>query len=375
MRSTADVVIVGAGAIGVSVAYHLAKAGCRRVLVCDKGEIGMGSTALCAGGVRQQFATEAEVRFSRYSLDFFLGFADEVGVSADFHQIGYLILLSTERQVEAARRDVALQRSLGVPVELVDREGARLRNPYLYLDDVQAATWCPTDGHAGPHEVVQGLARRARERGVEIREGSPVEEIVMEAGRVAGVRTAEGTVSAPVVVNATGPYARATAAWAGVSIPVMPARRHIVVTEAFPAIRAPLPMTIDDHLAFYCRKEGEGMLFSGCEVDEANDYDLTQRPERIEQAVEKAVYRFPVMEAARVQTTWAGLREVTPDSRAIIGWAPGVEGLVLANGFSGHGFMHSPAAGKAVAELILHGRSEVDLSVFDPGRFARPPAG
>jgi sarcosine oxidase subunit beta len=249
--------------------------------------------------------------------------------------------------------------------------------PALRVDDLIAAVWGPDDGLAGPAEVTNGFARRARELGVRIAEGVQVTAIQRDGDRVTGVTTTDGAVSAPLVINAAGPSAARIARLAGVDIPVLPRRRHIFFTEPFPDIPGPVPLTTDRASGFYFRKEMEQVLLSPGDVqDIGEDFEVPMDPAMVGEAVQKAVDRVPVLEQARIAGGWAGLRPLTPDDHAIIGWAPGVTGFFLAVGFGGHGFQHSPATGRHAATWILDGKPAMDLSLFDPGRFAtgRPAA-
>jgi sarcosine oxidase subunit beta len=225
---------------------------------------------------------------------------------------------------------------------------------------------------AGPAEVTSGFARRARELGATILEGVEVTAIRTERGRVAGVTTSDGAIAAPVVVNAAGPAAARVARLAGVDVPVHPRRRHIFFTEPFPEIPGPVPLTTDRASGFYFRKEMEQLLLSPGDVEDiGDDASVPVDWGRVEETVQKALHRIPIVEQARIGGGWAGLRPLTPDDHAIIGPAPGVDGFFLAVGFGGHGFQHSPATGRYVAEWLLDGAPSMDLSLFDPARFAR----
>jgi glycine/D-amino acid oxidase-like deaminating enzyme len=239
------------------------------------------------------------------------------------------------------------------------------------VDDAIAAVWGPTDGYASPNDVVQAYAAQARARGVRIVEGTPVTGIVVERGRVAGVETPAGTIATPLVVNAAGPWAPLVGRMAGLTLPVDPRRRHIFVTDAFDGVRHPLPLVTDTGSGFYCRSEQGAVLMSPGDIGERTEYEARVDWGALEQTVEKAVRRIPALEAAQVRHAWAGLRPLTPDGRAILDWAPEVEGLFLAVGFCGHGFQHSPAVGETVAEMLLDGRSTLDIGDLRLGRFPR----
>jgi len=366
---SADIVIIGAGAIGASIAYQLGRRGARDVVVLERDAVGAGSTSKAAGGIRVQFATRVEIELSLRAIAFFKRFEDEMGVPCDFHQEGYLFVVTDEATLARFRGNVALQRSMGADVRVIAPDDARALVPALNVDDALAAVWGPTDGHASPNDVVQAYAAQARARGVRIVEGTPVTGIVVERGRVAGVLTPAGTIATRLVVNAAGPWAPLVGRMAGLELPVDPRRRHIFVTDAFDGIRHPLPLVTDTGSGFYCRSEQGAILMSPGDIGEVTEYEARVDWSVLELAVEKAVRRIPALEGAQVRHAWAGLRPLTPDGRAILDWAPGVEGLYLAVGFCGHGFQHSPGVGETVAEVLLDGHSTLDIHDLRLGRF------
>lgn len=369
---SAGVVVIGGGVVGCSIAYHLALRGLRDVLVLERETIGSGTTSKAAGGIRAQFPTETEIRFSLESIAVFDRFVDEFGVDPGYRKIGYLFLISDAADLEGFEARMALQRGLGVDVRLISPDDARELVPALRVDDLIAAVWGPQDGMAGPAEVTAAFARRARDLGVRIAEGVEVGAITLERGRVTGVRTSGGDVATRVVINAAGPAAARVGRLAGVTVPVLPRRRHIFYTEPFPELPGPVPLTTDRASGFYFRKEMEQLLLSPGDVEDVGEDRVAPVDwGRVEETVEKALHRLPVIEKARVAGGWAGLRPLTPDEHAIIGWAPDVEGFFLAVGFGGHGFQHSPATGRHVAEWLVDGKPSLDLSLFDPARFAR----
>ena len=367
---TASAVVIGAGVVGCSIAYHLASRGMRDVLVVERDQVGAGTTSRAAGGIRVQFATETEIRFSLESIAVFARFREEFDVDPGYTRIGYLYLLAEERQLRAFEPRVALQTKLGCDVRVLGPDDARKLVPALRVDDLCAAVWGPSDGMAGPTEVTNAFARRARECGARIAEGVEVTALVLERGRLTGVRTSQGDVLTPLAVNAAGPAAARVGRLAGLELPVLPRRRHIFFTEPFPEIPGPVPLTSDVSSGFYFRKELEQVLLSPGDVEDiGEDTRVPMDWGKVEETVQKAVHRLPILEQARIAGGWAGLRPLTPDDHAIIGWAPGVEGFFLAVGFGGHGFQHSPATGHHVAEWLTAGRPSLDLSLFDPGRF------
>jgi sarcosine oxidase subunit beta len=369
---TASAVVIGGGVVGCSIACQLARRGLQDVVVLERDAVGSGTTSKAAGGIRAQFPTEPEIRFSLESMRVFERFADEFGVDPGYRKIGYLFLISDPADLAGFRARMALQRSLGVDVREITPADTRALVPALRVDDLIAAVWGAGDGMAGPAEVTQGFARRARDLGARIVEGVEVTAIETAGGRVRGVLTGQGRIATPLAINAAGPAAARVARLAGVEIPVHPRRRHIFFTEPFPEIAGPVPLTTDRASGFYFRKEMEQLLLSPGDVEDVgDDPEVAVDRARVEETVVKAVHRLPILENARIAGGWAGLRPLTPDDHAIIGWAPGLDGFFLAVGFGGHGFQHSPATGRYVAEWLLEGKPSLDLSLFDPARFAR----
>jgi len=375
LPKTASAVVIGGGVVGCSIAYHLARRGLADVVVVERETVGSGTTSKAAGGIRVQFPTETEIRFSLEAIRVFERFQDEFGVDPGYKKIGYLFLISEAKHLRGFEKRIALQRKLGADVRVITPDDAQKLVPALRVDDLVAAVWGPGDGLAGPAEVTAGFARRARELGAKIVEGVRVASIERAQGRASGVTTSAGAIASPLVINAAGPSAARVARLAGIELPVHPRRRHIFFTEPFPAIPGPVPLTTDVTSGFYVRKELEQVLLSPGDVEDiGEDFDVPMDWGKVEEAVQKAIQRLPIIGDARIAGGWAGLRPLTPDDHAIIGWAPGVEGFFLAVGFGGHGFQHSPATGRYVAEWLLDGKPSLDLSLFDPGRFDRPGA-
>jgi sarcosine oxidase, subunit beta len=370
---SAEVVVIGGGAVGTSIAYQLGRRGVRDVVVIERDTLGAGSTSKAAGGIRCQFPLPIEVQFSLYSLDFYRHFEDELGADPEFRAEGYLFLISDPGTLPRYRAAWEMQRELGAHVDWLEGDELHRFIPGLETDGVLAATSSPEDGYAGPNEVVQAYAAGARGLGATMVEQVQVTGITVNGGRVTGVSTSAGEVSTPVIVNAAGPWAAPVARLAGIELPVHPRRRHIFVTEPFTEVRHPLPLIIDRSSGFYFRSELRSVLMSAGDVGPVDEFEVPPIDwSMMEVAVERAVRWMPALEHARIRNAWVGLRPLTPDEHAIIDFAPGIDGLLMAVGFCGHGFQHSPAAGKAVAELILDGRSSFDLSALRLDRF---PAG
>ncbi len=357
----ADIVIIGAGAVGCSIAYHLAAMGCRNVLVLDKDRIGEGSTAKCAGGIRQQFSTETNIRLSMESVRFFEHFEEITGHPADFRQHGYLMLATTESCLETFRQNVATQRKMGLRVELLCPRDVNDIVPQLNVGDVLGATYCARDGYADPYSVVQGFAAAARGRGVRFQEDAEVKSIIVTQGRIGGVVTTKGAFPAPVVVNAAGAYAGMVGRMVGLDIPVHPSRRHIFVTAPVAEVRQDAPMVVEFENGFWFRREGPSLIFGMRNPEEREGFDIAVDWAYFPKLAGVAVHRLPLLETTGIVRGQAGLHEDTPDDNGIVGKVPEIGGLYLACGFSGHGFMHSPAVGRLMAELILRGDADREV--------------
>ncbi|MEA3460085.1 MAG: FAD-binding oxidoreductase [Chloroflexota bacterium] len=370
MVKKADVVIIGGGVTGLSTAYQLAKLGVSDVVVVERDLIASGSTPLAAGGIRQQFSTEANIRIMLESVKVFERFSEQFDTEIDFRQWGYLFLATTEEDWKAFQENVPLQKSLGVPVTLLLPEEIKEIAPYLYLDDVIGGTFCPTDGYADPYSIAMGFAKKARELGVKIHEKTEVVDVKVEGGRVRGVVTNKGQISTPVVVNAAGAWAAQIGRMVGVELPILPYRRQIFVTAPFDELPERIPMVIDFAPSFYFRREGPGILMGMSDKEEPSSFNTNADWDFLTKMVEKAVHRAPALERAGFKDSWGGLYAITPDDNPILGPVPGVEGFICAAGFSGHGVMQSPAIGRLIAELITGRETFVDLTPFRFERFA-----
>ncbi len=371
MERTADVVIIGGGIIGLSIAYHLALKKAGRIVLFEKGQLGEGSTSRCVGGIRTQFSTEINIRFSLESLKTFEKFQEEFGIDPEFKRVGYLFLETTDEERKIFCKNRELQKKFNIPVEVLTPDEIRARWPYLRTDDILEGTFCTWDGYAGPNEVLTGFATGARRAGVKIYEGIEVTRILSAKGRIEGVRTKDREISTSLVINAGGPYAGLIGKMVNVHIPIRPIRRQIFITAPFHLMDSPIPLTIDFHRGWYFRQEGDGLLLSG-PLDRECSFNLNVDWEAMAGTSEDAMHRVPVLEEARMVRGWAGLYEISPDHHAILGKIAGIEGFILANGFSGHGFQHSPAVGKVISELIVEGRTTtIDIFPLSIERFEK----
>jgi sarcosine oxidase subunit beta len=366
---TADVVICGGGISGCALAYQLAKRKLDVVLL-ERAELGSQSTGKCAGGVRQQFSNEPNVRVQRLAVRMLEGFEEEVGHAADFRQIGYLFVLTEPRHVEEFRSNLEMWHRAGLTeARWVEPDEAARMVPVLNVGDVLGCTFCPTDGIASPADVTMGYAAAARRLGARIREGVEVTGIDHEGGRVSAVRSSQGDIATPIVFDCAGPWASSIGRMAGVDIPVQPLRRHIAVTDTFTAVPRTTPMTVDFGTSLYFHPEGDGVLMGMSDRAEPSTYDTDVNWDFIAKMFEQAEARAPELAKASMRTAWAGLYESTPDHQAILGPIREVEGLWCAAGYSGHGFMQAPAAALLLSQMLLDGRSEVDISSFAYERF------
>ena len=370
---TAQVVIIGAGIIGASVAYHLAMRGCTDVLILEKAEAPItGSTALSAGGVRHQFAREVNIRLSKYSIERLKHFSEEVGGQAGLRQSGYLFLINKEETWAQFQAQVRLQRSLGVRVELLEPRDALEYVPGTRLDDIVGATFGAEDGFCDPYGIASGYLKRARELGVRVALSTPVTGAQGKGDRLMAVETPDGLVSGEFVVNACGAWSGQVASLLGVDLPVQPYRRNAYMTEHFPKFPNPIPLTFDVETGFWMRKEQDGILFGMANPADPPGVNLNVDWEWLPEVLDAGIDRFPVLEEARLakQQCWAGLYEISPDHMPILGRHPEMPNYLHASGFSGHGVMHSPATGMLIAEEILDGRAHsIDIDELRITRF------
>jgi sarcosine oxidase subunit beta len=299
---------------------------------------------------------------SLYSIPLLASFEELTGYPSSYRPQGYLFVASNERHLEYLRANRARQVEVGFHrAELLKAEDVLRLVPQLRADDVVGGSFCPTDGFVDPYSVMNGFAARAAERGARIEKGVEVTAILRDDRGVAGVETARGRVATRTVVNAAGPWAAQVARMASVHLPVEPLRRMLVPTEPFPQISHQAPMTIDMATGFHFRPEGLGLLLAWNDPDEKPGFKTSFDSAFVEKILLRAAQRVPCFEDLQVNPArgWAGLYEMTSDHHAILGPVTEVPGFFLANGFSGHGVMHSPATGKILADLILNGRSSL----------------
>jgi len=371
-----DVTIVGGGIVGLSSAYYLARRGAS-VTLCEKGSLGMGSTARSAGGIRTQFSTPINVRLSLLSREVWDRFDEEFGVDITYRHNGYLFLTGNEGTADRFRENVAMQNDLGAESRCVTPEEATEYCPALKPDAFVAATYNGRDGYADPNLAVQGYARAAREAGARIRTDTAVTDVLTDDGSVIGVETDEDRIEANYVVNAAGAWSAQVAELAGVELPIHPRRRQIAVVEPQRSLAEDVPLTINLDSGSYFRPERDGAaLVGGHFADDDSDADPDTYSDSMDiewaaTAVEHAAeYTGYFGDDTRIRRGWAGLYAVTPDHHPIV--EETIPGFVTAAGFSGHGFQHAPATGQLVAELCLDGGvSLADITPLSSDRFER----
>jgi sarcosine oxidase subunit beta len=373
--SSADVIIIGGGIVGSSIAYHLAEAGCRDVLVVEREtHQGKGSTGKSMGGVRAQFATPVNIRMSLYSIPFFATFEEVMGHPSGYRPQGYLFVATTPSHMDYLRENYRRQVEAGLrAARLLDARDVSSIAPELRPDDILGGSFCSTDGFVDPYSVMTGFMRKAIERGVRLLRDTAVTGIAADARGVTGVETSRGFLSSRTVVNAAGPWAAQVARLAGVDLPVEPLRRMLVPTEPFDRVSHLSPMVVDMTTGFHYRPEGRGLLLAWNDPSETPGFNLNFDHAFVEKVLTRGVHRLPCLELAEAnpKRAWAGLYEMTPDHHAVLGPVAQLPGFFLANGFSGHGVMHSPATGHIMADLILHGQSDlVDAGLLGFDRFA-----
>ncbi|TMB62413.1 MAG: FAD-binding oxidoreductase [Chloroflexi bacterium] len=382
-------VIVGGGIIGAAAAYFLAERRETNVLVLERAQLGSGTTKGGLGGIRHQFVDELDVRLSRLAMSFWRVFDDITGARHDFHQRGYLFIANTDGGLEQLRASMPLYEKVGVNVEMVGRVSVAELVRGMRVDDVVGGRFGAEDGYGDPPQALAGFAAFAQLAGVQIKERTNVREIMRSGDRVTGVRTDDDEIAADRVLLATGCWTAPLAATAGVAVPIWPYRRSIMESQPIPQLSR-APMVIEWESGFHFRPKGNAVRFAmpnlttdggiekgppGPPSAYPGDYVPLDVPASLEPWVRaRAAWRHPLFADVQIRSSWSCYYEMTPDDHPIVGPVPGVEGLFIAAGFSGHGFMHAPAIAQLVVEQMLDGRaraldiSDLSLERFQTGR-------
>lgn len=370
LPSSASVVIIGGGVIGLSCAYRLAQAGVPDVVVLERDELGSGSTSRAAGGVRAQFSNRANIELSSRSLATYRNFTSFFDQEIDFHQVGYLFLLSTPESAESFQASVALQNELGVPSRMINVSEAKHLSPLIETKGLLAAAFCPSDGHCSPDSVVLGFASAARRHGAMLIPRTEVTDIERRGNDIEAVVTPYGKIRTNTVICAAGAWSSSVGERVGVDLPVLPIRRQILLSEPLDGPNYEFPLTVDLSTTLYFHRSGRQMLIGLSDPDETPGFKLETSDDWMPRLGEALARRAPSLTSVGIATGWAGLYEVTPDNNALIGDAKDVNRFLYATGFSGHGFLMAPAIGEVIRDLYLGIRPFTDITSFDASRFA-----
>ncbi|PNG90552.1 NAD(P)/FAD-dependent oxidoreductase [Streptomyces malaysiensis] len=369
--ASADVVIIGGGVMGVSIAFHLAEAGVTNIVVVERGDLGRGSSGKPIGGVRAQFSDPLNIELGSRSLRAFEDFPHRPGADIRFDTVGYLFLLDSERQASDFAAGVGLQNSLDVPSRMIGPEDAQRLCPYLSTDGLVAAAYSPADGHARPGLVVQGYAAAAARAGVTIATRTAVRGMDTAGDRVVAVHTSHGRIACSAVICAAGAWSARIGDMVGVHLPVRPVKRQLAFTAPLAPSAPRIPFTIDFSSTAYFHNSDDGLLLGLADPGQAEGFDTTWTPEWLELFRTVARHRAPALADMETAGGWAGLYEVTPDHNALTGRSGELPNFLYAAGFSGHGFLQAPAVGEGVRDLYLEREPFTDVSPLSADRFHR----
>ena len=366
---TAEVVIIGGGVMGAGIAFHLAEAGVRDVVVVERGDLACGSSGKPIGGVRAHFSDPLNIELGSRSLRAYENFPHRPGADIRLDTVGYLFLLDSEEQAADFEHSVAVQNSLDVPSRMIGPQEARALCPYVSTEGLVAAVYSPTDGHARPKLVVRGYAHAAQQAGVVFATRTTVTGIDTASDRGTAVHTDSGTISCSTVICAAGAWSATIGDMVGVHLPVRPVRRQLAFTEPLRPPAPRIPFTIDFSSSGYFHNSDDGLLFGLADPDEEVGFDTTWTPHWLDLFRTAARRRAPELADMEIATGWAGLYEVTPDHNALIGRSGELSNFLYATGFSGHGFLQAPAVGEIVRDLYLDRAPFVDVTPFNADRF------
>lgn len=370
MVKGAEVVIIGGGIIGSSIAYYLAKGGCRDVVILEREYPNWGATGRCGAGIRQQWGTEMNCRLAKGSVDLFQGLSAELDYDIEFAQGGYLVLATSQAQLDQYRRNVVLQNSLGIPSKIVTPREAKEIVPLLRTDGLPGAAYCPTDGHANPFKTNLAYLRAAQRLGVKLYKFTAAQGIEVRKGEVQGVLTSQGKIETSKVVDAAGGYSAEVGKLAGLEIPTFSQRHQIMVTEPMDWLFDPMVISFTSGL--YCQQVPPGSILMGMgDPDEPPSHKVSSSWQFLQKMAKEALKVLPRLREVRVVRQWAGLYNKTPDAQPILGEAKRVKGFYMAVGFSGHGFMISPMVGVTLAHLLMGQTPPVSVERLSLERFER----
>ena len=370
----ADAVIIGGGVNGLAVAYELSKRGVKDIVVLEKAYLGSGSTGRCGGGIRQQWTTEANIRLAQESVTAYENLASELGLQTFFRQGGYLMVTDNEAHLEGLRKAAALQNRCNVPTEYLQPQECLKIAPNLDITNIKGATFCPKDGTAYPFSVVWGYARACQRRGVKIFIRTELNDVKLEGDRVTGVSTSRGDIATPLLINCAGPWASTLAAKVGVELPNRQERHEIMVSESCKPFLDPMVISISNGIYFSQSMRGEIVGGIG-DPDEPSwerpdQFDTRSQLRFAVRFAKALIGYYPPARAMRMMRQWAGMYDVTPDHRPILGGVEGLDGYQHICGFSGHGFMLAPMAAARMAQMITSGEPDEIIASLSLARFA-----
>jgi sarcosine oxidase, subunit beta len=375
MPGTAEAIIIGAGVMGASLAFHLTRAGMKHVTVLDKKGLCGGMTAKSGALVRMHYTNEPEARMAFAALRYFQHWEDMVGGECGFTRTGFIMTVASDN-AHRLRKNVEMLQRVGVNTSVITPQELRELQPFAQVDNLTAAAYEPESGYADPRATATAFMRRAQQQGATLREGVAVSAIRTNGGRVVGVDTSDGRFEAPTVVVMAGPWSDRLLRSVGIDFSLTPQRAQVAFYRRPPSLAKGHMVFIDGALGTYFRPHGEGLTLIGVgqwkpdPPPDPDHYNEANDPDFIPAAKVKAARRIPGLQQAEYERGHAGIYDVSPDSRAVLDRAPGIEGLYMAAGFSGTGFKISPAVGVCLAELITQGRATfVDITPFRFSRF------
>jgi sarcosine oxidase subunit beta len=372
--TTADIVVLGAGVIGASIAFHLAKRNAGEIVVIDKGHVGQGGSGRSSALIRMHYSYPPEVQLALVSLHMFERWRDIVGAEGDFRKTGFVRIVHPG-ETERLKQNVEMQRKLGVNVTLIDRQELKELEPDWAVDEVELAAYEPDSGYGDGAGVANDFLTRARELGVSYLSKTQAREFLVEGGRIRGIKTEHGEIAAPAVIAATGPWSKPLFWAIGVDLPIETEYHQVAILKNAPGMKGGGCACIDSVSATYFRSDAHDKFligdFYGQRGADPDNFPQRASDDGLEEIIERASRRVPKLEHAEVMRGVTGVYDMTPDSRPLLGPVSDVAGLYLCAGFSGMGFKISPAIGLVMSELLLDGRSKtVDIRSFCPGRFA-----
>ena len=370
MKNSAEVVIIGAGISGCSIAYNLAKKGVKNVVVIEKSYICSGSTGRCGAGVRMQWGTEMNCKIGKKSIEFY-EHANEIleyERDVEFKQSGYLLIADTDKEIEQFKKNIEVQHACGIPSKMLSLDEAKEIVPYLNTSGLKGAAFCEKDGFLNPFHTTDAFYSAAKRLGVEFNTFTEVTKIKVENDKVVGVETNKGYISTNCVVNATNGWSKGISEMVGVDVPVYSERHQILVTEPVEPLQGPMVMSFG--LNLYVQQSPHGSFIMGRgDANEPRDLRMTSSWHFIEEMAKTVDNILPPISKLRVIRQWAGLYNMTPDKQPIYDKAENVEGFYMAIGYSGHGFMFGPITGVVMSEMILGEKPTIDVSMLNLNRF------